>query len=297
MPTRAYSERGFTLERPDGQQLAAYHWSGGSRPCAILVVAHGMGEHARRYPPALESLLADGIDIYGIDHRGHGGTIALSDREPGDYGPGGFPAVVLDLLALVRRARAENPGLPLVLLGHSMGSFISQAFFVDHWRELDGLVLVGTSALEVVAGIIMTEPDVGEALNRNFQPSRTPFDWLSSAPEEVDLYLADPLCGFALTPESMLGMLSQGARLADPALIEQIRPGFPVYILVGERDPLGTNLGKVTPLVERYSAAGLDVQLASYPEGRHEILNERNRAEVVGGLHAWLNAVIAGSKS
>ena len=176
MSAKSYSERGFTLDRPDGQQLAAYHWSGGSNPRAILVVAHGMGEHARRYPPALEPLLADGIDLYGIDHRGHGGTIALSDREPGDYGPGGFPAVVDDLLALVGRARAENSGLPLFLLGHSMGSFISQAFFVDHWRELDGLVLVGTSALDVVAAIMMTEPDVGAALNHNFEPARTPFD-------------------------------------------------------------------------------------------------------------------------
>ena len=92
-------------------------------------------------------------------------------------------------------------------------------------------------------------------------------------------------------------MLSQGARLADPALLEQIRPGFPIYILVGERDPLGTNLGKVAPLVERYRTAALDVELASYPEGRHEILNERNRLEVVGGLRAWMNIVIADSKS
>lgn len=297
MATRLYNEHAFTLERPDGQRLAAYHWSGGGKPRAILVVAHGMGEHARRYPPALEPLIADDIDIYGIDHRGHGGTIALSDREPGDYGPGGFSAVVLDLLALVRRARAENPGLPLVLLGHSMGSFLSQAFVIDHWRELDGLVLVGTSALDVVGAMMMTEPDVGEALNRNFQPARTPFDWLSSAPEEVDLYLADPLCGFSLTQDSMIGMLSQGPRLADPELLEQIRPGFPVYILVGEKDPLGTNIGKVAPLVERYEAAGLDVELASYPEGRHEILNERNRTEVVDGLHSWLNAVIANGRS
>lgn len=290
-------ERELTLERPDGQRLAAYHWSAGAPPRAIMVVAHGMGEHAQRYPPALAPLLADGIDIYAIDHRGHGATIALSDGQPGDFGTGGFGAVVMDLLALVTRARAKHPRLPVVLLGHSMGSFVSQAFLVDHWRDIDALVLVGTSALDTVAASIMSEPDIGEALNRNFAPARTPFDWLSSVPEEVDRYIADPLCGFMLSPESMLDMLGQAACLSDPARLWHIRPGFPVYILVGEQDPLGTNLGSVAPLVERYSAVRMAVELATYPDGRHEILNERNRAEVVEALRVWLNAAIAGAQT
>lgn len=297
MAAAAINERAFTLDRPDGERIAAYHWRSGGDPRAVLVVAHGMGEHARRYPPALAELLNSGIDVYGIDHRGHGATIALGEREPGDFGPGGFAAVVEDLLALVLRARAENPGLPLILLGHSMGSFLSQAFVLDHSEHLDGLVLVGTTALDLLAGAIAREPDIGAALNRNFEPARTPFDWLSSDTDEVDRYLADPYCGFMLFPDAMMSMLGQARRLADPGALGRIRAGFPIYVLVGGRDPVVCDLGDVTPLVERYRAAGMDVELALYPDGRHEILNERNRGEVVHALHSWLNIVIAGFKN
>lgn len=282
----------FTLPRPDGQTLACYRWSAAREPRAVLVVAHGMGEHARRYRPALAGLIDRGIDIYALDHRGHGATIALSDRGMGDFGPGGFDAVVADLAALVDRARSDNPGLPLLLLGHSMGSFIAQAYLIEHGHALDGVVLVGTTAVDLLAAAMASESDALAALNRPFEPARTTFDWLSSDEAQVDAYINDPLCGFSLAPDSMISMMTQAARLADPTELARIPVGLPMYVLVGGRDPLSTAFGRLEPLVERYRSAGLAPVVALYPEGRHEILNEVNRDEVVGNLLAWLDPVI-----
>src|SRR5258708_28489584 len=286
------AESRCALARPDDVTVAAYRWTLPRSPRAIMVVAHGMGERECRYPPALVLLLESGIDLYGIDHRGHGVALALSRRAPGDFGLGGFSAVVDDLASLVNRAKLENPGLPLMLLGHSMGSFISQAYVLDHSSLIDGLALVGTTAVDAVAEAAHRESNLAVALNRAFQPARTPFDWLSSDEAEVDAYIADPLCGFSLTPDSMISLLSQATRLADPHALGRIRKGLPLYILARGRDPLVSDIGNLDPLIDRYRAAGLHPALARYPQGRHEILNEINRTEVVQGLLNWLNQVI-----
>jgi alpha-beta hydrolase superfamily lysophospholipase len=173
-----------------------------------------------------------------------------------------------------------------------MGSFISQAFVLDHAALIDGLVLVGTTAVDAVVETAQREVDLAVALNRAFEPARTPFDWLSSNEAEVDAYIADPLCGFSLVPDSMVSLFSQAARLADPVALSGIGKALPLYILAGERDPLVSDIGKLDRLIERYRGAGLHPVVARYPQGRHEILNEINRAEVVQGLLAWLNGVI-----
>jgi alpha-beta hydrolase superfamily lysophospholipase len=286
-------ETAFTLEQGDGARLAAYRWEPAGTVHGILVVAHGMGEHARRYPPALAALIDDGLVTYGVDHRGHGATIAMSAFAPGDYGAGGFAAVVEDLAALIAVARKEYPELPLILLGHSMGSFIAQSYVMDHGHDIDGLILVGTTALDRLAEGVLREPDVGAALNRRFEPARTPFDWISSDDTEVDKYLSDPLCGFALTPASMMDMLSQGPALAHRESLDRIPKTLPILVVVGEADPLGTHLGSVPLLVDRYRQVGLRVELLSYSGRRHEILNETNRHEVVGDIAGWLSDVMA----
>ena len=242
----------FTLARPDGQALACYRWSAGKPPRAVLVVAHGMGEHALRYRKALAKLIDSGIVGYAPDLRGHGATIALSGRGKGDFGPGGFSAVVADVAALVERAGSENPDLPLLLLGHSMGSFIAQACLIDHGRAVDAAVLVGTTAVDLLAAAMASESDPMAALNRPFEPARTRWDWLSSDEAEVDAYIADPLCGFELVAESMRSMMSQAARLADHAQLARIPVGLPLYVLVGGEDPLSTAFGRLEPLLDRY---------------------------------------------
>jgi alpha-beta hydrolase superfamily lysophospholipase len=154
---------------------------------------------------------------------------------------------------------------------------------------IDALALSGSAAVDVVAKAA-SDPTIFFNLNASFEPARTPFDWLSRDPSQVDLYLADPWCGFALVPESFGSLLAQGPRLADPAELAKIPAELPIYVFSGDRDPLYGDLGAVEPLIARYKAAGLNVSTRIYKGARHEVLNETNRDEVVTDLLAWLGA-------
>ena len=124
------------------------------------------------------------------------------------------------------------------------------------------------------------------------EPPRTPFDWLSRDPAEVDAYIADPLCGFSRKETGDGAFARVAARLKDPAEIAKVRKDLPVYIFVGDKDPINQDLALLQPLVDRYREAGLtDLTVKVYPGGRHEMLNETNRAEVVADLAAWLARV------
>lgn len=274
-----------------GTPLAASRWAPPPAPRAVIVVSHGMGEHRRRYRAPFAALVAAGYIVYAADHRGHGETVADASQF-GDYGPAGFAGVVDDLTSVIAYARQENPGLPLILFGHSMGSFLSQALVIDHPEIIDALVLCGSAAIDVLAALAATRDILG-TINATFEPARTPFDWLSRDAAEVDAYLADPLCGFGLTPESFVSLFSQGQRLADPALLARISPKLPIYIISGARDPLAGDFAALSPLIERYRAAGLSVDVRLYPDARHELLNEINRSEVVTDLLEWCDHAIA----
>ncbi|MGD9472492.1 MAG: alpha/beta fold hydrolase [Novosphingobium sp.] len=285
------AEQALALRARDGIALAVRKWNAPDLPVrAVMVVAHGMGEHSGRYRGPLGPVIASGVQTYALDHRGHGQSI-VPGGEPGDYGPGGFAGVVSDLHALVLQARAENPGLPLILLGHSMGSMMTQAFVLDHSDAIDGLVLTGSAAVDVLAAAGATNPAILESLNIPFEPARTPFDWLSRDEHEVDLYLTDPLCGFGLTPTSFIELFSQGAALADPARIAAIRHDLPIWMASGDQDPLHSMLNALTPLTGRYRAAGLDLSTTLYPGARHEILKETNRDEVIGDLMRFIDTI------
>lgn len=288
-------ERRFRLRERNGIHLAVRQWRTEVRETrAVIVLAHGMGEHSGRYLAPLTPLIGSGETVYALDHRGHGLSIPEGGT-PGDFGPGGFVGVESDLVALVELARTENPGMPLVLVGHSMGSMISQAFLLDHARLIDGLVLSGSAAVDVLAAAGASDPNILAMLNLPFEPARTPFDWLSRNEAEVDLYMADPLCGFGLVPGSFIELLSQGPALADPVRIGAVPKDLPIWIASGDRDPLCNLLGAVQPLIDRYKTAGLEVSATLYSGARHEIFNETNRDEVIADLAAFVEGVIAKS--
>lgn len=281
-------EREFRFEGAEGARIAGFRWLDDTvTPRAVLQVAHGMGEHARRYRAPLEPLIAAGWAIYADDHRGHGLT-ADGPEALGDFGENGAELVIEDLRRLTSLARAEHPDLPLVLLGHSLGSFFAQAFVFDHSHAIDGLVLSGTAAFGDRTGPARRLDEV----RLDGETPRTPFDWLSRDPAEVDAYIADPLCGFSRQPTSAGSFARVGERLKDPAEIAKIRKDLPVYVFVGDKDPVNDGLKLLEPLVRRYREAGLtDLTVKVYPGGRHEMLNETNRPEVVADLAAWLERV------
>jgi alpha-beta hydrolase superfamily lysophospholipase len=152
-------------------------------------------------------------------------------------------------------------------------------------------VLSGSAALDMLPP---PDPNGGglEAFNAPFEPARTPFDWLSRDPKEVDKYVADPLCGFSVNAESMGSLFAAAAPLFEDGALARIRPTLPIYVFSGDKDPINGGLAWLTPLIDRYRAAGIkDVTHDFYAGGRHEMLNETNRAEVVAKLGAWIARV------
>jgi alpha-beta hydrolase superfamily lysophospholipase len=286
----------FSYTSADGRQIAAYRWDPAGEPRAAVQLTHGMGEHAKRYEHVARALTDAGYVVYAQDQRGHG---ASADPDAlGDLGEGGWPGLVDDIGLLSARIRAEHPGLPLILLGHSMGSFAVQQYLLDHSEDVDGVVLTGTGAIDLLEPALDLDQPLDLALfNAAFQPARTDFDWLSRDPEVVDAYVADPSCGFGIDTGSAKAMFLGARRLADPAQVARMRSSLPVYIAVGDADPVNGGLTLLTPLADRYTQAGItDLVVRTYPEARHEVLNETNRDEVIGELLAWLDRVLAGPR-
>jgi alpha-beta hydrolase superfamily lysophospholipase len=282
----------FSLTSPDGTEVAWYRWSAAARPIGILQIAHGMGEHARRYAHVAEYFSRAGFHVVANDHRGHGLT-AKSEDGLGDFGGGGWDALVDDVAALTRRVRADDPGLPLILLGHSMGSFAAQQYVLDHAPLIAGLVLSGSTAFDRLGIDPEREVDL-TAINAAFEPARTPFDWLSRDPAAVDAYIADPRCGFGVNAAGTRSMAMSMRRTANPQELAKIPKHLPIYILAGDADPVNDRLRGLTLVAERYRAAGIaDVTEKYYAGGRHEMFNETNREEVMGDLLAWMKRVVS----
>jgi alpha-beta hydrolase superfamily lysophospholipase len=255
-------------------------------------IAHGMGEHIGRYIFTIEILISAGLTVYGNDHRGHGRT-AADTAHFGDFGEGGFDMLVEDMFRLSRLAKEENRNLPFILLGHSMGSFAAQQYVLDHSREIDGLILSGSGALEGLARLASSAPPGRNILNAPFEPARTPFDWLSRDTAVVDAFINDPLCFPELQPASFAPFLGAAPRLSDPVSLGKIRDDLPIYLFSGGEDTFGQQLEGVRVLIERYQKSGIkDISHDFYPGGRHEMLNEINRGEVRSRLLGWISALL-----
>jgi alpha-beta hydrolase superfamily lysophospholipase len=182
-----------------------------------------------------------------------------------------------------------------MMVAHSMGSFATQQFLLNHGTDVDAVALTGTAALDLLEPALDLSSDLDlSAFNAAFQPARTDFDWLSRDEATVDAYLADPLCGFGIDAESARDMFAGARRLADPAQMAQLPHYLPLYVAVGSKDPVNADLALLWPLIDRYRDAGLsDVTVHVYDDGRHEILHEINRAEVIDDLLQWLQRVSA----
>ncbi|MEZ4295331.1 MAG: alpha/beta hydrolase [Polyangiaceae bacterium] len=301
----------------DGTELFVYRWEPDD-PASVVAVAHivhGMAEHAGRYARLAESLTAAGFLVHAHDHRGHGKT--ARDGELGHFADeNGWARVIGDLRRLLRREMDETPGKPLVVIGHSMGSFMVQQLMYEVPDWLAAVVLSASngkptpiaSAGRLVAraerrrlGPRATSAVIHSlafgAFNKAFKPNRTEADWLSRDEAEVDKYVADPHCGFECTTTTWIEMLDALAELARPRNQERIRKDLPVYVIAGSEDPVSEKTKGLTQLLRAYGKAGLtDVTHHFYPGARHEIFNEINREEVVHELLVWLSDKVPGVK-
>jgi alpha-beta hydrolase superfamily lysophospholipase len=269
----------------DDLELVSYEWDVAD-PRGVVQVAHGLAEHSARYDRFARALNDAGYSVRATDHRGHGASIAGT---PGDFGVAGFEALIADVAAYGASVRDD---LPLFLFAHSMGSFAAQSVILSHSDQYAGVVLSGSTALDLLAaGMAQAAEPVGlEAFNAGFE-NRTGYEWLSRDEAEVDAYVGSPLCGFDVPPDAIPQMFEQAARLADPEALSGIRPDLPILIVSGQADPLSGDGQLVQLLGQRYRDAGVsDVTTRVYPEARHEIFNETNRDEITTEVIDWLTA-------
>lgn len=281
----------IALSATDGAPIPVLRWRADGTPRAVLQIAHGMGEHAGRYAHVARALAATGVEVWASDHRGHG-EVARTAGRLGAFGPGGFAAVVDDLAVVTRALRAQVPGTAVILLGHSMGSFAAQRYLTLHGDLVDGVALSGTAALDLRQTAQTRGPFKLQDYNAAFEPARTPFDWLSRDAAMVDAYVADPLCGFTVSDASRRSMLEVTMAAYAPDALARIPRGLALNLFTGSEDPVNGNLRWFFPLAERYLAAGIaNVSVHVYGQGRHEMLNETNRDEVIANLRAWIATV------
>lgn len=284
----------FELPREPEDQLPVVHrWQGERAPAGVVVIAHGMGEHALRYARFAEALVAAGFVVYANDHAGHGATVRTADQL-GDFGVAGWRGLVDDLRDVILRARADHPEQPIVLFGHSMGSMAVQHLLTETSELVDAAALSGTTAVDLMAATT-PDPDVDlfEVMNGAFAPNRTDFDWLSRDEAEVDRYVADPLCGFTAHAESTSSLGESGIEFSKPERIATIRKNLPIYLIAGDKDPVGGNGALVELVAQRYREAGIvRVDMKLYADARHEVLNETNREEVTADFVRWAQSAL-----
>lgn len=276
----------------DDLPLSAWRWRPGEALAdrGTVVIAHGMGEHALRYDALARALAGAGLTVLAPDHRGHGASPGPSGL--GDFGTGGWEALVADLALWIRLAHARDEDRPVILFGHSMGSLAAQQYCCEHEETLDGLILSGSTCFDLLP-IPEGEAAGLEAFNARFEPARTPFDWLSRDAQQVDRYIDDPLCGFDVAEAGLVGMRAAAARIADPAVLAGLRDDLPVLVVSGADDPLHGEGALIETLLQRWRAAGARrVEVKLYPGGRHELLNETNSEEVTNDLVQWIHQTL-----
>jgi alpha-beta hydrolase superfamily lysophospholipase len=297
----------FIFTDPDGFEVFVYKWSpvGGAK--AVVQIAHGGVEHALRYERVAEFLNGHGYVVYANDHRAHGKTAGTMDQA-GKAGDDGWNGIVRDFKQLTDIIKAENPGLPVFVMGHSLGSIVAQQYIEEYGDGIAGVILSGTFGtlgdtapirVAIDAAIEADGPDAPSAVfgamfatfNDPYEGD-TGFEWLSRDTVEVQKYVDDPWCGtFPLSNQFVSDFfdgMEQAWRSENEAKIPK---NLPVYVISGDQDPAGAFTAATKVLIDRYGDLGLvDVTFKFYPEARHEILNETNRDEVHADILRWLDA-------
>lgn len=274
---------------------------------AVVQILHGMAEYSDRYDKFAKYLNTKGCVVFAADHRGHGST--AKDGELGWFAPeDGWNRIAEDAHELEIYISSQFENLPVFLFGHSMGSFLARTLMIKYPDLYKGVIVMGTGCSKGVvgkigkfickqqirkngqksSGVLMNKLSFG-SYNKQFEPVRTDFDWLSRDTKEVDKYVNDPLCGFICTNGFFYDMLSGLEFANDKTQIAKIPRNLPILLISGDCDPVG-DMGKgVEKVYKLYKDAGIkDLTLNLIPGARHELLNETNKKEVYGILSSWL---------
>jgi len=302
----------FRLGTQDGTEVFVYRWfpEDGAGLKAVVQISHGMAEHAGRYGDFAAALVEAGYAVYANDHRGHGKAAGSLEKVGYLADDNGWNLLVDDMHRLTCSIKERHPDVPVFLLGHSMGSILSRNYIFLHAKDVSGVILSGTGGdpgLLGKIGLLIAKWEIRRKgkraqspllaklsfgnFNNAFKPNRTDFDWLSRDNAQVDRYVEDPFCGGVFTAGFFYDLLTglAGANKSDN--IKGIPPDLPIYLLSGEKDPVGKDKKGVLQVYNAYKNAGLeDVKCQFYKDGRHEMLNETNREEVYKDIIDWLDA-------
>lgn len=302
----------FKLNSTNGTHLHITQWMPASEAeiRAVIQIAHGMTETGSRYTRFAEALTATGFAVYANDHLGHGQT-AANDSELGHLGKGDMMNMVEDMARLSQHIKEQHPHAPIILFGHSMGSFLAQMYMSLYGSLLGGVVLCGSNGPrgpELQAGIAMTRLIAASngwkhrsnlitnmtfgGFNRRFKPQKTHYDWLSRDEAEVQKYIDDPYCGYICSVGFYNEFFKLLSHIHKPDVINKIPKDLPILLIAGSMDPVG-NFGKGVPrLKEIYNNLGItDVSIIMYSDARHELLNDINRDEVTADCIDWFKRI------
>lgn len=278
---------------------------------AVLQIAHGMAEHSLLYLDFAKYMASRGFVVAVNDHLGHGKSVSTGGAY-GYFGEGGCQNMVKDMHKLHDIMAQEYPDVPYILLGHSMGSFLSRSYTAQYGEGLAAAVYLGTcgnagkavyaAEIRLAESLVKKKGAKGHAplfkklstekYNKAFAPNRTENDWLSRDEQEVDRYTNDPLCGFDLTASGYRDILQLQSAINSSNWYKRV-PDIPILLMSGDRDPVG-DFGKgVKRVAERLTATGHSkVKLVLYPEARHVVLCETNKDEAYAEILNFLETVV-----
>jgi len=281
----------------------------GAVRCVIQVV-HGMAEYVERYEEFAEFLTGQGCVVTGEDHLGHGKSVDRAAGGKYGYFCGQDPAsvVVRDVHRLKKMTQECYPSVPYVILGHSMGSFITRNYLFQYGKGVSAAVIMGTGMQTPVTlhmakaavrfqklfcGADHTSKLIDKlafgGYNKRVENPRTTVDWLSRDVARVDQYRADPMCGFVFTVNGFDTLFELISRLYKKENLACIPKDLPVFMISGTADPVGGYGEGVRRAYASLVDAGLEkVELKLYEGGRHELLNETNRREIMEDIFGWV---------
>ena len=299
-------ERYLTLD--DGKKLFYRVWSV-DKPVATIHINHGMAEHSKRYDEFARAMNKEGFAVYAQDHRGHGRS---SDGKYGYFADeNGWMRICNDSFALDKLIKEEYPERPHFIFGHSMGSFLTRTNIALHSEFYDAAVICGTGGSQGLLGRIglkIAEMHIRKkgaeekdslldklafgSYNKKFK-GEGEFAWLSSDRNEVEKYIKDPECGFVCSTSFYRDLITGSFTANDEKLAASIRKDLPIMLISGDMDPVGGYSKGVKESYERYKRLGIkDVRLNLIKDGRHEILNDRMRDEVISKVSAFYKEIL-----
>ena len=293
------------LAAADGHDIHAQLWAPEGQASCIIQILHGLGEHSDRYARFAAGAVGRGFVVCIHDHRGHGSHC----DELGHFADsGGWQKVVSDAELVNDFVQQQFAGTPIVLLGHSMGSYIAQTFAMQYGSRLSGLILSAStwpSRLQLAPAKLLARIEAlrlgihgkSELLdklgfgnfNKPFEPARTKRDWLSRDEAEVDKYVSDPLCGGPYSCGLWLDLLGGLFDLASDKAVSRVPLDLPILITGGAHDPVGGDKGMTSLALHYAQTLHQSMKVKIYAEGRHEMLNEINRDEVTADWLDWVS--------